>query len=187
MRHYRIKIITISVLMLILGIYIFMVVRINKAFPNPKEINYTSENPANLDGLEIQPEYYELCSMKEYSEISSEFSYMSEEAAEKSIIVLAKLKLKNTTKDVINYSPNFILSIEELNGKNGALPVDLDDNRMVIMPGEERELLLEAYMGSAQMKYDKFSKIDSSTVCLIYSFYPYREKLILNKKIEGNQ
>lgn len=28
-----------------------------------------------------------------------------------------------------------------------------------------------------------FFKIESSTVYLIYAFYPYREKIILNKKI----
>ena len=40
MKHYRIKIIVAIALVLMLGIYVFMVVRINKAFPNPEEINY---------------------------------------------------------------------------------------------------------------------------------------------------
>lgn len=183
MKHYRIKIIVAIALVLMLGIYVFMVVKINKAFPNPEEINYTSDNPANFNGLEIRPEYYELCSINEYSEMSSEFSYLSEEQAEKSIIILIKLKLKNTTQDIINYMPDFILNIEELNGKNGTTPVNFNDRRIVIMPGEERELLLEAYMGPSQLKYEKISKIESSTVYLIYAFYPYREKIILNKKI----
>lgn len=182
MKHYKNKIIAISILALFSFIYVFMVVRINKAFPNPEEICYTKENPACLDGLEISPMYYELYSFKEYAEISSEFSYLSEEEAEKSIIIVSKLKLKNTTGDVINYRPSFTLVIEELNGNNGAFPVNYDDNRIVIMPGEERELLLEAYMGPSQLKPENFSKIKESTVSLVYAFYPYREKIILNIK-----
>ena len=61
-----------------------MIIRINVLFPNAKVITYTSDNPADLDGLIIKPVNYKVYTMEEYSEISSRYKNIQGEKADKS-------------------------------------------------------------------------------------------------------
>ena len=71
MKRYKWGILTIILVILITCIG--MIIRINVLFPNAKVITYTSDNPADLDGLIIKPVNYKVYTMEEYSEISSRY------------------------------------------------------------------------------------------------------------------
>ena len=58
MKRYKWGILTIILVILITCIG--MIIRINVLFPNAKVITYTSDNPADLDGLIIKPVNYKV-------------------------------------------------------------------------------------------------------------------------------
>ena len=47
---------------------------------------------------------------------------------------------------------------------------------------EERQLVLKSMLSTSMLKYENFDKIESSTMTLVYSFYPYRRKLVFDKR-----
>ena len=82
--------------------------------------------------------------------------------------------------------------IEELCASNGAFPIINNDNpsqqSINVLPGEERQLVLKSMLSTSMLKYENFDKIESSTMTLVYSFYPYRRKLVFDKRrIYGKQ
>ncbi len=46
------------------------------------------------------------------------------------------------------------------------------DSRIVVVPGEKKEVRLQCTLGSSMVKESKLDKIDSSDISLVYSFYP---------------
>ena len=104
MKRYKWGILTIILVILITCIG--MIIRINVLFPNAKVITYTSDNPADLDGLIIKPVNYKVYTMEEYSEISSRYKNIQGEKADKSRVVVLNILLKNTTEDIITYYPS---------------------------------------------------------------------------------
>lgn len=110
MKRYKWGILTIILVILITCIG--MIIRINVLFPNAKVITYTSDNPADLDGLIIKPVNYKVYTMEEYSEISSRYKNIQGEKADKSRVVVLNILLKNTTEDIITYYPSGNMVIE---------------------------------------------------------------------------
>ena len=51
-----------------------------------------------------------------------------------------------------------------------------------VLPGEKRQLVLKSMLSTSMLKYENFDKIESSTMTLVYSFYPYRRKLVFDKR-----
>ncbi len=117
MKRYKWGILTIILVILITCIG--MIIRINVLFPNAKVITYTSDNPADLDGLIIKPVNYKVYTMEEYSEISSRYKNIQGEKADKSRVVVLNILLKNTTEDIITYYPSGNMVIEKLHARNG--------------------------------------------------------------------
>ena len=117
MKRYKWGILTIILVILITCIG--MIIRINVLFPNAKVITYTSDNPADLDGLIIKPFNYKVYTMEEYSEISSRYKNIQGEKADKSRVVVLNILLKNTTEDIITYYPSGNMVIEKLHARNG--------------------------------------------------------------------
>ena len=52
---------------------------------------------------------------------------------------------------------------------------------VTVMPKKKLEVGLHAYIGPSQLDYKLFDKIDSSTVTYVYSYYPYRQRIVFNK------
>ena len=75
---------------------------------------------------------------------------------------------------------------EELCASNGAFPIINNDNpsqqSINVLPGEERQLVLKSMLSTSMLKYENFDRIESSTMTLVYSFYPYRRKLVFDKR-----
>ena len=122
-----------------------------------------------------------------FSEISSEYDrYLKRENKDKKRVVVFTLSVRNTTDDIISYSPSFVMVIEELCASNGAFPIINNDNpsqqSINVLPGEERQLVLKSMLSTSMLKYENFDKIESSTMTLVYSFYPYRRKLVFDKR-----
>ena len=168
-------------ILVILITCIGMIIRINVLFPNAKVITYTSDNPADLDGLIIKPVNYKVYTMEEYSEISSRYKNIQGEKADKSRVVVLNILLKNTTEDIITYYPSGNMVIEKLHARNGVTLQEPDKMTVTVMPGEELEVGLHAYIGPSQLDYKLFDKIDSSTVTFVYAYYPYRQRIVFNK------
>lgn len=69
--------------------------------------------------------------------------------------------------------------IEKLHARNGVTLQEPDKMTVTVMPGEELEVGLHAYIGPSQLDYKLFNRIDSSTVTFVYAYYPYRQRLVL--------
>ena len=112
--------------------------------------------------------------------------YLKRENKDKKRVVVFTLSVRNTTDDIISYSPSFVMVIEELCASNGAFPIINNDNpsqqSINVLPGEERQLVLKSMLSTSMLKYENFDKIESSTMTLVYSFYPYRRKLVFDKR-----
>ena len=50
--------------------------------------------------------------------------------------------------------------------------------RITLDPGQTQEVRFQAYMGPNQLNPKKFSKLESSTITLVYSYYPLKKKLV---------
>lgn len=162
----------------IAAVCIALIVRVNRAFPNAEEVSYTKDNPADLDGLEITPVNAKVYTLEDYSKISGQYKNVSEEKAKNVRIIVMTVRLRNTTDQVINYVPSFICVVEELNGSNGVQPVSNSMRRITLDPGQTHEVRFQAYMGPNQLNPKKFSKLESSTITLVYSYYPLKKKLV---------
>ena len=64
---------------------------------------------------------------------------------------------------------------------NGVTPIDSGTRHCTLLPHETKEIKLQAYIGPAQLDDKKLDKLDSSTITLVYSFYPYRKKLVFSR------
>ena len=101
-------------------------------------------------------------------------------------VMIIRINVLYPNAEVISYSPSFVMVIEELCASNGAFPIINNDNpsqqSINVLPGEERQLVLKSMLSTSMLKYENFDKIESSTMTLVYSFYPYRRKLVFDKR-----
>lgn len=182
MKHCKLIVLCISSIAIV--ICAVMIIRINVLYPNAEVISYTKDNPVDINGLEVKPIDYSVYTLDEFSEISSEYDrYLKRENKDKKRVVVFTLSVRNTTDDIISYSPSFVMVIEELCASNGAFPIINNDNpsqqSINVLPGEERQLVLKSMLSTSMLKYENFDKIESSTMTLVYSFYPLEESLYL--------
>ena len=71
--------------------------------------------------------------------------------------------------------------IEKLHARNGVTLQEPDKMTVTVMPGEELEVGLHAYIGPSQLDYKLFNRIDSSTVTFVYAYYPYRQRIVFDR------
>ena len=133
-----------------------MIIRINVLYPNAEVISYTKDNPVDINGLEVKPIDYSVYTLDEFSEISSEYDrYLKRENKDKKRVVVFTLSVRNTTDDIISYSPSFVMVIEELCASNGAFPIINNDNpsqqSINVLPGEERQLVLKSMLSTSML------------------------------------
>ena len=133
-----------------------MIIRINVLYPNAEVISYTKDNPVDINGLEVKPIDYSVYTLDEFSEISSEYDrYLEREDKDKKRVVVFTLSVRNTTDDIISYSPSFVMVIEELCASNGAFPIINNDNpsqqSINVLPGEERLLVLKSMLSTSML------------------------------------
>lgn len=178
MRHC--KIFFLALCIIIASICFAMIIRINIKFPKAEDISYTLDNPANIEGVIVTPIDYSVWTVDEFSKLSNKYSQLSEERKKKSRVVVLTISVNNTT-DEVAILPGFVFVAEELNAFNGTFTVNKDMNHSVLLPKEIKEIQLCAYIGPALLDYKKMDELDSSTITLVYSFYPYRRKLVFNR------
>lgn len=107
---------------------------------------------------------------------------MREETARKSRIVVMTIELENVSDKVVNFSPSiFVFLSDELNAHNGVAMYSSKDSRIVVVPGEKKEVRLQCTLGSSMVKESKLDKIDSSDISLVYSFYPKRLRIVFDR------
>lgn len=177
----RCKIIGLIIAGIIVTICIAMIVRINILFPQAEDVSFTVDNPANIDGIIVKPVGYQVCTIQEYSKLSSKYANIREDKIDRSRVVLFTISIENTTEEVADYVPSYIFVSEELNAFNGVTPIDSGTRHCTLLPHETKEIKLQAYIGPAQLDDKKLDKLDSSTITLVYSFYPYRKKLVFSR------
>ena len=163
----RCKVIALIICSVVVVICTAMIIRINIQFPKAEDKSYTIDNPADT--------------IDEYSQISSEYSKVKDEKKDKCRIVVLTISIENTTEEVADYTPSFIFVSEELNAFNGAIPIGSGSRHCTLLPHETKEMKLRAYIGASQLDQNNLDKLDSSTITLVYSFYPYRRKLVFSR------
>ena len=184
----RCKVIALIICSIVVVICTAMIIRINIQFPKAEDKSYTIDNPADIDGVIVKPLSYQICTIDEYSQISSEYSKVKDEKKDKCRIVVLTISIENTTEEVADYTPSFIFVSEELNAFNGAIPISGNGTgrRLCACKApwaghETKEMKLRAYIGASQLDQNNLDKLDSSTITLVYSFYPYRRKLVFSR------
>lgn len=177
----RCKVIALIICSVVVVICTAMIIRINIQFPKAEDKSYTIDNPAHIDGVIVKPISYQICTIDEYSKISSEYSKVKDEKKDKCRIVVLTISIENTTEEVADYTPSFIFVSEELNAFNGAIPIGSGSRHCTLLPHETKEMKLQAYIGASQLDEKNLDKLDSSTITLVYSFYPYRRKLVFSR------
>ena len=167
----RCKVIALIICSVVVVICTAMIIRINIQFPKAEDKSYTIDNPADIDGVIVKPLSYQVCTIDEYSQISSEYSKVKDEKKDKCRIVVLTISIENTTEEVADYTPSFIFVSEELNAFNGAIPIGSGSRHCTLLP----------HIGASQLDQNNLDKLDSSTITLVYSFYPYRRKLVFSR------
>ena len=170
----RCKVIALIICSVVVVICTAMIIRINIQFPKAEDKSYTIDNPADIDGVIVKPLSYQVCTIDEYSKVK-------DEKKDKCRIVVLTISIENTTEEVADYTPSFIFVSEELNAFNGAIPIGSGSRHCTLLPHETKEMKLRAYIGASQLDQNNLDKLDSSTITLVYSFYPYRRKLVFSR------
>ena len=75
----RCKVIALIICSVVVVICTAMIIRINIQFPKAEDKSYTIDNPADIDGVIVKPLSYQVCTIDEYSQISSEYSKVKDE------------------------------------------------------------------------------------------------------------
>jgi hypothetical protein len=70
----RCKVIALIICSIVVVICTAMIIRINIQFPKAEDKSYTIDNPADIDGVIVKPLSYQICTIDEYSQISSEYT-----------------------------------------------------------------------------------------------------------------
>ena len=147
----RCKVIALIICSVVVVICTAMIIRINIQFPKAEDKSYTIDNPADIDGVIVKPLSYQVCTIDEYSQISSEYSKVKDEKKDKCRIVVLTISIENTTEEVADYTPSFIFVSEELNAFNGAIPIGSGSRHCTLLPHETKEMKLRAYIGASQL------------------------------------
>ena len=157
---------------------------INKRLPNAKIFEYSKNNPAIADGLEITPVEKKIYSVDEYKEEFPEdksYSYLTDEKKEHYLIIVLKVKFKNTTQTTLKFeADSFIIEAFPSAYHNGVLVIDGSAKR-TIEPGEEQEVFLESNMNDMGLiKTKDLHNIESNKFNLVYSYYPEKRMLVFD-------
>ena len=96
----RCKVIALIICSVVVVICTAMIIRINIQFPKAEDKSYTIDNPADIDGVIVKPLSYQVCTIDEYSQISSEYSKVKDEKKDKCRIVVLTISIENTTEEV---------------------------------------------------------------------------------------
>jgi len=157
---------------------------INKRLPNAKIFEYSKNNPAIADGLEITPLEKKIYSVDEYKKEFPEdksYSYLTDEKKEHYLIIVLKVKFKNTTQTTLKFeADSFIIEAFPSAYHNGVLVIEGSAKR-TIEPGEEQEVFLESNMNDMGLiKTKDLHNIESNKFNLVYSYYPEKRMLVFD-------
>lgn len=184
MKHF--KLILVSVISILLAAYcIYRIIVINTALPNAEEIIYDKENIACINGVECIPVYYEVMSAKDFNEINNSYSWLKDNVKSKSKVVVITLKVRNTSDVTRRVRVDlFELLAEDLNTSNGINFLDSSRASVSVEPGHEEEVCFTALLTPSQLAEQKLQKLEDTEISLVYSYYPYRRKIVFEKKNE---
>jgi len=157
---------------------------INKRLPNAKIYQYSKDNPAFVDGLEITPLEKKIYSVDEYRkefQDDNSYSYLTDEKKEHYLIIVFKVKFKNITQESLKYeADSFIIEAFPSAYHNGLLVIEGTAKR-TIEPGEEQEVLLESNINDVGLiKTKDLHSIESNKFCLVFSYYPEKKILVFD-------
>jgi len=157
---------------------------INKRLPNAKIFEYSKDEPAITDGLEITPLEKIIYTVDEYKKEfpdDNSYSYLTDEKKEHYIIIVFKVKFKNTTQETMKYeADNFNIVAFPCAYHNGVLVIE-GSAKKTIKPDEEQEVLLETNINDLGLiKTKDLHNIGSNKFYLVFSYYPEKKMLVFD-------
>lgn len=168
-----------AILAVVLGICVYFIWDINHRFPNITGVEqYTKENPAVENGLQITP----LDSYEQYCEAYQEAGKHSDMVAEqkdKYRILVFHIRYENLSdKTLVYMADNYQLEGEKSGLANGVL-CENSTARNVIEPGEVQDIWVSALaLGDSLVSMDWLKKLDTDRFFLVYWRYPVTKELV---------
>ena len=157
---------------------------INNRLPNAKIFEYSKDEPAITDGLEITPLEKIIYTVDEYKKefpADNSYSYLTDEKKEHYLIIVFKVRFKNTTQEALKYeADSFIIEAFPSAYHNGVLVIGGSAKRS-IESGEEQEVILESNINDLGLiKTKDLHNIDSNKFYLVFSYYPEKKILVFD-------
>jgi len=157
---------------------------INKRLPNAKIYEYSKDEPAITDGLEITPLEKIIYTVDEYKKEfpdDNSYSYLTDEKKEHYLIIVFKVKFKNVTQEALKYeADSFNIEAFPSAYHNGVMVIG-ESAKKTIEPGVEQEVLLESNINDVGLiKTKDLHNIGSNKFYLVFSYYPEKKMLVFD-------
>lgn len=191
MTHFK-KIAVIIFLVIIAGIWGYMVYQINANYPASKNIAITEGEEGRYKGLRIIPEDLEICSYQEaidkYPDLFSSYSSLDEEGTSLTgemdlyNYVFVHIKIRNTMNTELSMGKESILYWPiEVNGTESNCMDMFQFTQMnpfyskTFEGGKELELILPYAIYS---EYVSLEELKKSELKIVYSYYPTKNYIL---------
>lgn len=172
----------IAVLAVVCGYFIYDV---NTRFPDVTVIEqYTKDNPAVENGLQITPVDYGVYTYDEYFEAFSESTKswsnsVADDKKERCRIVVLHLRYENLSEQTLVYDAMMYQLVGEKSGLANGVTCDNRPARNTIEPGEVQEVQLSVTaLEGSQIRKEWLNKLDTDRFALVYWRYPVTKELV---------
>lgn len=173
-------------LMLVLigsGCIIYFIYDINHRFPNVLVVEqYTMENPANENGLEITPMSYGVYSYEQYHALYPQFieyDYLKDWDIASYRIIVFQVRYRNTTDQTLQYETDGYNMVAKKSGLNNGVICEGTPSQNSIDVGETQDVVLATVATAGSLvKRSWINKLDQDKYALVYWWYPVQKELV---------
>lgn len=179
----KIKLVLIGIVVIILAcIFSYFITDINNRFPEPSDVyQYTKDNPAMENGLEITPVNCTLYTVEEYKEEHPNDARLESMIDNERIRILEfRVRYTNTTDQALTYETNGYgyHAVAVKSGFNNGVS-STGQSKAVIEPNETQERVFSTRIIAGSLIDKKWiDKLDTDTYKLVYWWYPVRKELV---------
>lgn len=163
----------------------YLIHDVNTRFPDITVIEqYTKDNPAVENGLQIAPVKYEVYTYEEYRKVFSDndrYAYLANKERQNTDcrILVFYLRYENVSDKTLVYWADDFQVAGEKSGLSNGVQCQSTPSKNMIAPGEVQEVCVTSFAGvNSQVRRSWIDKLDTDRYALVYWCYPVTKELV---------
>ncbi len=179
------KLIAVVLTIVILGIWVYLVYDINRAYPSPEEIIYKKNETFDYYGLDITPKNIDIYSYEELCKKYHGFeNTVTKQEGEMFVIVTLHIKNTNTNKIETKDNPLSYWRLEtgmETNGMEGELAYIVDYSSEIFNVGFEGDVEMPFSIYKRYLDGKSEEEILEQGIKIVADYYPYKKYILFQE------